>query len=582
MFNSNDLSLPTKINKEVNMRKPIISSIGTAAACILLGISPIAQAGSLHADFSINNVDIDSLINNQNEVTLPASIKQKFRYTGNGRNCSDTEWFIRKTGESAWDNFDHTEYAEQVFHRSGSHELKMTVDGYTNWLSLCFRGGQYDERIVTLDIPTPGLTQTKYPIMLVPGVMGYDDILSFEYFFQVGDEIRKTSDQNVLDVALHPWMDTEDRGADLAGQIMDFIALEQDDFDDPDGGNVKVNLIAHSHGATTSRVALRILAEEFGDEGKIASLTTVAGPHYGTPTADGAQWAVENWDGINGAIVEEFMLQFLFGDIVGGAVALASGHPEYIGNQNVKQVLLNFTQKGMARFNTCYPSAGVPSGAKYFIEDNFDSSTQRLELPIVDGNIQIDDCQQFTAGSNGYQQSGVFSASAAIEVTDKPEEAYGADTIDFTGPVFGDGKGKAVDGSAGNAIRYYSFTGEGDWNTTLGKEHLDVVDIALLIIHSMYTLTGERTDSSYLLTWLDETVEDFINGDPVTRTKGYAKDSDAFIPVDSTKFGEYIGTFGPWNHVDEQNGILGMVPGSAPKPLSVYAAHVNRLQQDGL
>jgi triacylglycerol esterase/lipase EstA (alpha/beta hydrolase family) len=582
MFNSNDNSPPTKINKEVKMHKPMKTTIGTAAAYALLGLSSIAQAGSLNADFSINNVDVDSLVNNQNKVTTPASIKQKFRYTGNGANCSDTEWFIRKTGESQWDNFDHTEYAEQIFHRTGSHELKMTVDGYTNWLTFCFRGGQYDERTVTLDVPTPGLTQTKYPIMLVPGVMGYDDILSFEYFYQVGDEIRKTSDQNVLDVALHPWMDTEERGADLAGQIMDFIAFEQDDFDDPDGGDVKVNLIAHSHGATTSRVALKILADELGDAGKIASLTTVAGPHYGTPTADGAQWAVENWDGINGTIVEDFMLQFLFGDIVGGVVALASGHPEYAGNQNVKQVLLNFTQKGMARFNTCYPSAGVPTGAKYFIEDNFNPSTQQLELPIVDGSVQIDDCQNFSASVNGYEQSNFYSATASIEVTDKSDDAYGAGTIDFAGPVFGDGKGNSVNGSAGNAIRYYSFTGQGEWNTTLGTEYPDVVDVALLIINSMFTLTGERTESDYLLTWLTETGANLLDGTPVTRNKGYSLDSDAFIPVNSTKFGEFMDTFSPWNHVDEQNGIIGMVSKNAPRPLRVYAAHVNRLQQDGL
>lgn len=576
MFNSNNISPPAKINKQVK-RKVINKTIGTAAVFALLGISSMAHAGSLNADFSINNVNVDSLVNAQNEVTIPASIKQKFRYTGNGSNCSDTEWFIRKTGESAWDNFDHTEYAEQIFYRAGSHELKMTVKGFTNWLTLCFRGGQYDERTVTLDIPTPGLSQTKYPIMLVPGVMGYDDILSFEYFFQVGDEIRKTSDQKVVDVSLHPWMDTEERGADLAGQIMDFIAHEQDHFDDPDGGNMKVNLIAHSHGATTARVALRILADEFGEQGKVASLTTVAGPHYGTPTADGAQWAVENWDGVNGVIVEDFLLQFVFGDLVGGVVALASNHAEYAGNQNVKQVLLNFTQKGMARFNTCYPSAGVPSGAKYFIEENFDPSTERLKLPIVDGKIYVDDCGAFSAG-------GLYSKSAPIDVTDKADEAYGAGTSDFTGPVFGDGKGTPVDGSAGNAIRYYSFTGQGEWNTTFGKEYhsLDVVDVALLIIHSMYTLAGERTESNYLSTWLSETWSNLVDGTPITRTKGYSLDSDAFIPVNSTKFGEFIDTFGPWNHVDEQNGILGMVPASAPKPLQIYSAHANRLQQGGL
>jgi len=98
----------------------------------------------------------------------------------------------------------------------------------------------------------------------------------------------------------------------------------------------------------------------------------------------------------------------------------------------------------------------------------------------------------------------------------------------------------------------------------------------------MFTLTGERTESDYLLTWLTETGSNLAEGTPITRTKGYSQNSDAFIPVNSTKFGEFIDTFSPWNHVDEQNGILGMVSASAPKPLSVYTAHVNRLQQDGL
>ena len=50
------------------------------------------------------------------------------------------------------------------------------MDGYNNWLAFCFHSGEYSEQIINLKIDTPSYAQTKYPIMVVPGVLAYDNI----------------------------------------------------------------------------------------------------------------------------------------------------------------------------------------------------------------------------------------------------------------------------------------------------------------------------------------------------------------------------------------------------------------------
>ncbi len=185
-------------------------------------------------------------------------------------------------------------------------------------------------------------TKTKYPIVMVPGVMGWDTMLGFyDYFYGVQDAIQRSSNgQRVHLMSVAAWQQTETRGISLKNAIESLCSTY---------GYTKVNIIAHSHGSTTSRVAMYLKPSQ------VASLTTVAGPHYGTPFADYANslppWLVATvCAGLN---------------LTGDMLALLSNHCEWLANQDAQAVLNDFTQQGIQKFNTKYPCAGVPAGGSY-------------------------------------------------------------------------------------------------------------------------------------------------------------------------------------------------------------------------
>ena len=185
-------------------------------------------------------------------------------------------------------------------------------------------------------------TQTKYPIVMVPGVMGYDTVLGInDYFYGMQNAIQSSANgQKTHLISLAAWQQTETRGLNLKNAIEDLCQKY---------GYTKVNIIAHSHGATTSRVAMYL------NPARVASLTTVAGPHYGTPFADYA------------AKLPSWMVSTVVAvvNLAGDALAVLSHHCEWLGQQDAKSVLNDFTQQGIKQFNTKYPCAGVPAGGSY-------------------------------------------------------------------------------------------------------------------------------------------------------------------------------------------------------------------------
>ena len=78
-----------------------------------------------------------------------------------------------------------------------------------------------------------------------------------------------------------------------------------------DTGAEKVNISAHSHGSTTSRQAAFIRPE------LVASLTTIAGPHKGSPVADFANEEIP--PAIQG-------IGFMAGDALGSIIDFISGN----------------------------------------------------------------------------------------------------------------------------------------------------------------------------------------------------------------------------------------------------------------
>ncbi len=112
----------------------------------------------------------------------------------------------------------------------------------------------------------------RYPVVLVHGILGFDEIRLFgwkrTYFVGIGQHLAD------MGVAVHqarlpPMASVPDRAA----RLVEFI----NQIDSP-----RVNVIAHSMGGIDARYAIAKL----GAGEKVASLVTIGTPHRGTPLAD--------------------------------------------------------------------------------------------------------------------------------------------------------------------------------------------------------------------------------------------------------------------------------------------------------
>jgi triacylglycerol lipase len=114
------------------------------------------------------------------------------------------------------------------------------------------------------------LSKTKYPIVLVHGFIGFDNILGIQYFYQINTAL-KNDGATVYIASVNPSQTTEFRGEELVQQMKQWAAKD---------GVKKFNLFGHSHGGPTVRYAAGTVPS------MVASVTTIAGTHLGSKVAD--------------------------------------------------------------------------------------------------------------------------------------------------------------------------------------------------------------------------------------------------------------------------------------------------------
>ena len=106
-----------------------------------------------------------------------------------------------------------------------------------------------------------GTTQTRYPIVLVHGLFGFDSALGVDYFYGIPDALRQGG-AKVYVAQVSAANSTEVRGEQLLAQVNTILAIT---------GAAKVNLVGHSHGGPTARYVAGVAP------GKVASVTSVGG-----------------------------------------------------------------------------------------------------------------------------------------------------------------------------------------------------------------------------------------------------------------------------------------------------------------
>jgi triacylglycerol lipase len=184
---------------------------------------------------------------------------------------------------------------------------------------------------------TSGYTQTRYPIVLVHGLFGFDNIGPIEMFYGIPRALRKDG-ANVHVAQVAAANSTEVRGEQLLAQVKQILAAT---------GASKVNLMGHSHGGPTVRYVASVRPD------LVASVTSIAGVHKGAPMADSILAMFPLGTPLNTVVAG-------LADIAARFLGIASGEPWQA--QNTLAAAQSLSTAGSLKFNQAHPW-GVPATA---------------------------------------------------------------------------------------------------------------------------------------------------------------------------------------------------------------------------
>ena len=203
---------------------------------------------------------------------------------------------------------------------------------YAAWLAAL---GLLLAPVVPAMAASSGYTQTRYPIILVHGLFGFDQALGVDYFYRIPAELQKDG-AKVYVAQVSAVNSTEARGEQLLAQVKNVLAIT---------GASKVNLIGHSHGGPTIRYVAGVAPQ------LVASVTSVGGVNKGSRIADITRGALPP-----GSISESLAASVAKG--LGTLISIASGGSQL--PQDPLAALGALTTANMSKFNARFPG-GVPS-----------------------------------------------------------------------------------------------------------------------------------------------------------------------------------------------------------------------------
>lgn len=178
-------------------------------------------------------------------------------------------------------------------------------------------------------------TKTRYPIVLVHGLFGFDSALGIDYFYGIPHALRQGGARVYL-AQVSGANSTELRGEQLLAQVKIIVALT---------GLPKVHLIGHSHGGLTARYVAGVAPQ------LVASVTAVGAPNKGSRLADilrAAAPAGSVSEAIAGSAAHALL----------ALIGLFSSGPDL--PQRPSAALDAFTTAGLRDFNRRFPQA-LPS-----------------------------------------------------------------------------------------------------------------------------------------------------------------------------------------------------------------------------
>ncbi len=263
-----------------------------------------------------------------------------------------------------------------------------------------------------------------YPIVLAHGFFGFNDFAGAgfaDYFWDVRENLVEIGEVEVFTPAVDPFNDSTTRGLQLLEAVESVLE---------ETGAQKVNIIGHSQGGLDARV----VAHERPD--LVASVTTIATPHFGSPVADYALL-------IPGGAVIDVLVQLFGGPLWG----------EIDGDTSLIASMEQFSTEGVALFNETYPD--VPGVEYASIAGRSDNTLATRECAtaaappfIANWAGVVDPIDPLFAASEAIVDGGLGSSIPNDGLVRVEDAKWGtflgcvpADHVDQIGHLFGDGAG---------------------------------------------------------------------------------------------------------------------------------------------
>ncbi len=239
--------------------------------------------------------------------------------------------------------------------------------------------------------------KTRYPVVLVHGLAGFDSIL-VDYFYGVKHELARVGAVDVYTPQLSAVNYSEVRGEQLLDYLEQLQAIT---------GADKFNLIGHSQGGIDSRYVAAVRPD------LVASVTSVGSPHFGSKTADV----------VKGTPFESLALAI--GDAIGSFIGALGGDASL--EQSTVGAIESLNSDGAERFNQKYPQ-GLRQGAC-------------KEVPLVnvgtwywpqwEWDYSVNDGQHEVNGVRYYSWSGTYNFVTNSNILDVGDALLGVTTLTF-------------------------------------------------------------------------------------------------------------------------------------------------------